>query len=61
MSRNISSLQLTEIPLPKKIYNWLSYIRMNWCPVPEITLNNRKGVFVIARSPVGAGRRGNPT
>ena len=23
--------------------------------------NNRKSVFVIARSPVGAGRRGNPT
>ena len=28
--RNLSPLQLAEAPLPKKIYNWLSYIRMNY-------------------------------
>jgi len=28
--RNLSPLQLAEVPLPKKIYNWLSYIRINY-------------------------------
>jgi transposase-like protein len=28
--RNLSPLQLAEVPLPKKIYNWLSYVRKNY-------------------------------
>lgn len=28
--RNLSPLQLAEAPLPKKMYNWLSYVRMNY-------------------------------
>ena len=28
--RNLSPLQLAEVPLPKKIYNWLSYVIKNY-------------------------------
>lgn len=28
--RNLSPLQLAEVPLPKKMYNWLSYVRKNY-------------------------------